>query len=224
MKPRHLKKRNHSRIKFVSAVAVVLVSVPLVGQAASRFLDVASDSPLAADIAWLEAWGITKGCSPTEFCPNDPVTREQMAAFLHRFALSGAGGTGSPGAQGPVGPVGPTGPQGEPGAAGGVGPEGPMGPMGPQGPQGEVGPAGPAGSSTYYVSSAAAVIGTGASTTQVTATCNEGDVAVSGGLSGTVAAADSVIGSEPLAGSWRITLVNSGPGLTLTVYAVCLDI
>ena len=31
--------------------------------------------------------GVTKGCnSPTNnrFCPNDPVTRGQMAAFLHR--------------------------------------------------------------------------------------------------------------------------------------------
>jgi hypothetical protein len=219
MKPRHLKKRNQSRIKIVSAIAVALVSVPLAGQATSRFLDVASDNPLAADIEWLEAWGITKGCSPTEFCPNDPVTREQMAAFLHRYALSGAGGSpGSTGAQGPAGP------QGETGATGAMGPEGPVGPVGPQGPQGEAGPAGPAGSSTYYVASASAVIGSGASTTQVAALCNEGDVAVSGGFAGTVAAADSIAASEPLAGSWRVTLVNSGPGLTLTAYAVCLDV
>jgi hypothetical protein len=120
--------------------------------------------------------------------------------------------------------VGPAGPQGETGAAGAIGPEGPMGPIGPQGPQGEVGPAGPAGSSTYYVSSASAAIETGASTTQVTATCNEGDVAVSGGFAGEVTAADSISGSGPLADSWRITLVNSGLGLTLTAYAVCLDI
>jgi hypothetical protein len=225
MKPRHLKKRNQSRIKIVSAIAVALVSVPLAGQATSRFLDVASDNPLAADIEWLEAWGITKGCSPIEFCPNDPVTREQMAAFLHRYALSGAGGSpGSTGAQGPVGPMGPAGPQGETGATGAMGPEGPVGPVGPQGPQGEAGPAGPAGSSTYYVASASAVIGSGASTTQVAALCNEGDVAVSGGFAGTVAAADSIAASEPLAGSWRVTLVNSGPGLTLTAYAVCLDV
>ena len=28
--------------------------------------------------------GITEGCTPTSFCPNDPVTRAQMAAFLFR--------------------------------------------------------------------------------------------------------------------------------------------
>ncbi len=39
------------------------------------------------DIAKLATAGITKGCNPpdnTMFCPKDNVTREQMAAFLHR--------------------------------------------------------------------------------------------------------------------------------------------
>ncbi len=39
------------------------------------------------DIAKLAAAGITRGCNPpdnTEFCPRQSVTREQMAAFLHR--------------------------------------------------------------------------------------------------------------------------------------------
>jgi len=39
------------------------------------------------DIEKLAATGITRGCNPPindQFCPNSPVTREQMAAFLHR--------------------------------------------------------------------------------------------------------------------------------------------
>jgi hypothetical protein len=39
------------------------------------------------DIEWLAATGVTKGCNPpdnTQFCPNDFVTRGQMAAFLER--------------------------------------------------------------------------------------------------------------------------------------------
>ena len=39
------------------------------------------------DIEWLTATGITSGCSPPvndEFCPNSPVTRGQIAAFLVR--------------------------------------------------------------------------------------------------------------------------------------------
>jgi hypothetical protein len=38
-------------------------------------------------ITRLAAAGITRGCNPPDndrFCPNDPVTRGQMAAFLHR--------------------------------------------------------------------------------------------------------------------------------------------
>lgn len=36
------------------------------------------------DIEWLYTAGITQGCSTIFFCPNDPVTRGQMAAFLGR--------------------------------------------------------------------------------------------------------------------------------------------
>jgi S-layer family protein len=32
----------------------------------------------------IRAEAITNGCSPTRYCPNDPVTRGQMAAFLNR--------------------------------------------------------------------------------------------------------------------------------------------
>ncbi len=51
------------------------------------FGDVADDNPFRADIAALTDAGITRGCNPpdnTQFCPKDPVTREQMAAFLTR--------------------------------------------------------------------------------------------------------------------------------------------
>ncbi|MGF1665932.1 MAG: S-layer homology domain-containing protein [Acidimicrobiia bacterium] len=41
-------------------------------------------SVFQSDIARLAAAGITRGCTPTRFCPNDPVTRGQMAAFLNR--------------------------------------------------------------------------------------------------------------------------------------------
>jgi len=52
-------------------------------QASGGFLDT-SDSIFAADIGWLATNGITKGCSVNLFCPNAPVTRGQMAAFLVR--------------------------------------------------------------------------------------------------------------------------------------------
>jgi hypothetical protein len=36
------------------------------------------------DIEWVYAEGITVGCSAERYCPNDGVTREQMAIFLDR--------------------------------------------------------------------------------------------------------------------------------------------
>jgi hypothetical protein len=41
-------------------------------------------SVFEANINALAAAGITKGCSTTSFCPDDNVTRGQMAAFLNR--------------------------------------------------------------------------------------------------------------------------------------------
>jgi hypothetical protein len=54
---------------------------------ASGFLDVGTEHPFSSEIAWLAASGITKGCNPPAndaFCPDDAVTRSQMAAFLVR--------------------------------------------------------------------------------------------------------------------------------------------
>ena len=57
----------------------------------SAFLDVVSNSYYAPAVDWLAASGITTGTSPTTFSPSDPVTRGQMAAFLHRYKGSPTG-------------------------------------------------------------------------------------------------------------------------------------
>ena len=48
-----------------------------------RFFD-DDGSTHEADIERLAAAGITRGCAPDRFCPDQPVPREQVAAFLHR--------------------------------------------------------------------------------------------------------------------------------------------
>jgi len=51
------------------------------------FDDVSDMNPFLDDITWLAEQGITLGCNPpdnTLFCPTEPVTRGQMAAFLVR--------------------------------------------------------------------------------------------------------------------------------------------
>jgi len=61
---------------------------------AAGFTDTA-DSAFKADIDKLAAAGITSGCGGGKFCPNDGVTRGQMAAFLNRaLALPAAESAG----------------------------------------------------------------------------------------------------------------------------------
>jgi glucose/arabinose dehydrogenase len=55
-----------------------------------RFTDIAG-SVHQADINALVARGITFGCSTDRFCPDDPVTRAQMASFLVRTLILPSG-------------------------------------------------------------------------------------------------------------------------------------
>ena len=50
------------------------------------FIDIADSAFYRADVAWVADQDITNGCSADleRYCPNDAVTREQMAAFLDR--------------------------------------------------------------------------------------------------------------------------------------------
>ena len=54
--------------------------------AVSGFSDVSSGSYYADAVAWAKANGIVNGTSETTFSPNEPVTREQTAAILYRYA------------------------------------------------------------------------------------------------------------------------------------------
>ena len=54
--------------------------------AASGFSDVSSGSYYADAVAWAKTNGIVNGTSETTFSPNEPVTREQIAAILYRYS------------------------------------------------------------------------------------------------------------------------------------------
>ena len=56
---------------------------PSVAYGTTPFTDIGA-SPFRADIEWLYGSGITAGCSPSSFCPDAAVTRQQMASFLSR--------------------------------------------------------------------------------------------------------------------------------------------
>src|SRR5690606_6324066 len=70
------------------AMALLIVT-PLAVVAADRFDDVPDSNIFHDDIAWLADADVTRGCNPPdndEFCPEDNVTRQQMAAFMKRLA------------------------------------------------------------------------------------------------------------------------------------------
>jgi hypothetical protein len=46
------------------------------------FTDVSASSFAAAWIEQMHAEGISGGCTPTTFCPGNPVSRAQMAIFI----------------------------------------------------------------------------------------------------------------------------------------------
>ena len=54
------------------------------------FSDVPSTHPFCTDITWMAQRGVTLGCTMIDpshrlYCPNDSVSRSQMAAFMHRL-------------------------------------------------------------------------------------------------------------------------------------------
>ena len=52
----------------------------------SAFTDVSGGDWFASGVAWASANGIVTGYGDGRFGPNDPITREQMATILYRYA------------------------------------------------------------------------------------------------------------------------------------------
>ena len=74
---------------LIVALILVFIAVPtIVNAAGGTFVD-DDASVFEADIEWLAGAGVTLGCNPPvndRFCPEDNVSRGQMAAFMRRFA------------------------------------------------------------------------------------------------------------------------------------------
>ena len=84
--------RTFNRILKIGLAALLMLTL-LAGSAfaATKFTDVnAKDETLTKAVSLLEGLGITKGTSETTFGTNEPVTRQQMAAFIYRLMKRGA--------------------------------------------------------------------------------------------------------------------------------------
>ncbi len=76
---------------WVAVALVVAVLTPVAVSAAGGTFTDDDTSIFEADIEWLADAGVTLGCNPPandNFCPDSPVTRGQMAAFMHRLAVN----------------------------------------------------------------------------------------------------------------------------------------
>src|SRR5690606_30545794 len=79
---------NRYRLAALAAV-VAMLAVPSAVTASHTFVDVRDSNVHHDDITWLQNAGVTRGCNPpanTEFCPDEPVLRQEMASFMRRLA------------------------------------------------------------------------------------------------------------------------------------------
>jgi hypothetical protein len=74
-----------SRQAMAAFLHRLALSPPLV-LGAPTFADVAASSPFFEDVEWMHQEAITDGFPDGTFHPLDPVSRQAMAAFLHRVA------------------------------------------------------------------------------------------------------------------------------------------
>lgn len=71
---------------MIVAILYRLEGEPAAG--VSMFTDVKAGSWYADAVSWAAAHGIVNGRSATEFAPGDPITRQELASILYRYAGS----------------------------------------------------------------------------------------------------------------------------------------
>lgn len=81
-----LQRRRLVLLAVAATTALLTVGVAAGVLAAERFSDVADDHAFSDQIAWMADAGISEGYADGTFRPDDPVTRQAMAAFMERLA------------------------------------------------------------------------------------------------------------------------------------------
>ncbi len=74
------------RYALIAALVAAILIVPAAVFASNGFGDVPDSEIFHGDIEWMATNGITSGCGGGNYCPDDNVTRGQMAAFMKRLA------------------------------------------------------------------------------------------------------------------------------------------
>ena len=77
--------------RVILGLVATCVSADVLAAPCAGFVDVDSNSAFCPSVAWVKSRAITLGCiDASHYCPNDPVTRLQMAAFLYRLGFQNA--------------------------------------------------------------------------------------------------------------------------------------
>ena len=186
--------------RLIPLIAGVISLLAVAGVASASHLSHHRPRPLTGPFCVSKKTGAVREVKAKKACHK----REIRKRGIH-------GLTGPPGATGAAGPQGPVGPRGL---------QGLRGPAGPQGVRGPVGPAGISGTEIVTVTSQGSA---GQKTT--TASCPNGDFALSGGFSaqGSVTQSYRSDGSGNPAGDtgWTASQSSGNTG-SLTVYVYCV--
>jgi hypothetical protein len=77
------------RIHLLLATALLAAPCAAMAQNCAGFGDVAASSPFCQNVEWVRNRAVTLGCGDgSNYCPSDPVSRLQMAIFLHRLGTA----------------------------------------------------------------------------------------------------------------------------------------
>jgi hypothetical protein len=90
--PLHRRRVRWASVLGALTILAVIMPPPVPALAATDFRDIDA-SVHKLDIQLLAGWGISKGCNPPAndlYCPEAPVTRGQMAAFMKRAFVTPA--------------------------------------------------------------------------------------------------------------------------------------
>lgn len=213
-----------------TAVATAALVAPVAAMVAQQFRDVPVDGVHAEAIAWLAGTGVTAGCDTGTFCPNDTVSRAQLASFLYRLSgadpdtdvtidaatVQGLAAEDLKGAPGATGPRGPKGDTGDPGATGSQGPAGPSG-----------------GLAGFEIFTYTATFSSTTGTSGTPAICPDGKVVLGGGYRLSSAGAATVHNWQPRTGvdegsgeqqdEYYVEYTPTADG-SITVYATCASL
>ena len=77
------------KVAMIVVVLAVLIAPVAAAGATSLWADIPDDSIFVNDTNWMKITGVSIGCNPpanTNYCPKEFLTREQMAAFMHRLS------------------------------------------------------------------------------------------------------------------------------------------